>query len=245
MSELIVSDHSGTAEVTVRVRQFGDSALLVLPDHEDKESRWRDAHALAKLLREASLPGIEGITPTFETFTVEYNPLQTDAFLLCEELSGILSTSQNYEFEPREVEIPLVYGGDYGPDLKSVAGHLEISEEEVVEKHSTTTWRLAFNGAPAGAPMHEGNAFGTPIPRMRQPRVRIPAGSVALSGHQGTIYTIPAPGGWRLIGTTPVQMNNPSGEPFVALRPGDKLRFVPISEAEFHRSETVFIGELL
>lgn len=245
MSELVLSSGSGTAEATVRVRQFGDSALLVLPDCEDKEARWRSAHTLAALLREANLPGIEGITPTFETFTVEYNPLQTDAFLLCEELTGILSAADDFDFDPRVVEIPLVYGGDYGPDLKSVADHLGINEDEVIEKHSTITWRLAFNGAPAGAPMHEGNAFGSSIPRMSQPRVRIPAGSVALSGHQGTIYTIPAPGGWRLIGTTPVQMNNPTGEPFVALRPGDKLRFVPISEHEFHRFEPAFIGELL
>lgn len=245
MSDIILSARSGAAGITVRVRSFGDSALLVLPDHEDKESRWRSAHALARLLREANLPGIEGITPTFETFTVEYNPLQTDAFSVCEELTGILSATDDLDFAPRDVAIPLVYGGDYGPDLQSVADHLEISADEVIEKHSTTTWRLAFIGAPAGAPMHEGNAFGTPIPRMSQPRVRIPAGSVALSGHQGTIYTIPAPGGWRLIGTTPVQMNNPSGEPFVALRPGDTLRFTPISEAEFHRTEPVFIGELL
>lgn len=245
MSEIVLSSRSGTEEVTVRVRQFGDSAILVLPDHDDKESRWRSAHRLATLLHETRLPGIEGITPTFETFTVEYNPLQIDAFVLCEELTGILSTTDELQFEPRVVQIPLVYGGDYGPDLKSVADHLEIAEDEVVEKHSTTTWRLAFNGAPAGAPMHEGDAFGTSIPRLSQPRVRIPAGSVALSGHQGTIYTIPAPGGWRLIGTTPVQMNNPSGEPFVALTPGDKLRFVPISEHEFHRTEPLFIGELL
>ncbi|SDT04455.1 sensor histidine kinase inhibitor, KipI family [Brevibacterium sandarakinum] len=245
MKEIVLSDPSGSAARTVHVRPFGDSALLVHPSDDDKESRWRMAHALAASLRKANLVGVEGITPTFESLTIEYDPLRLDVFSLCESLTEALSTAGNIAIEERLVEIPLVYGGDFGPDLTSVAGHLGISENDVIEKHCATMWRLAFNGAPAGAPMHEGDAFGTPIPRMSHPRVKIPAGSVAVSGHQGTIYTIPAPGGWRLIGTTPLRMNNPSGQPFVALTPGDTLRFVPISVDEFHRTEPVFIGELL
>lgn len=229
----------------LRFSQFGDSALLISSHLPDKEDRWRSAHVLADRLRNANLKGIESIVATFETFTVEFNPLVIDNFTLYQWLVNHSDGLDEFTSQGRTVDIPIVYGGEFGPDLRSVADHLELSEDEVIQKHSETSWRVAFNGGPAGAPLHEGNAFNSPIPRMSEPRVRIPAGTIALSGSQGTVYTVPAPGGWRLIGTTPVQMNNLSGQPFVALSPGDYLRFRPITPDEYYRTPPVFVGDLL
>lgn len=248
MTEIMFSSPADTpASSTGRlcIRQFGDSALLIGSDHPDKEARWRTAHSLARRLQATNLCGVEGVVATFETFTVEYDPLQIDAFTLYEWLVEHSNGAEEFVRQERTVEIPVVYGGDFGPDLSSISEYLGISEDDVVGMHASIAWRVAFNGAPAGAPMHEGNAYGVPIPRMSEPRVRVPAGSVALSGQQGTIYTIPSPGGWRLIGTTPIRMNNPSGHPFVVLAPGDFLRFRPITSDEYFQTEPVFVGDLL
>ena len=237
-----------TVTCPLQVQRYGDSALLVSGADDEqlsKETRWAAVHAVAGRLRGAGIRGIEGIVATFETLTVEFDPLELDAFDLGELIRGWSPIPIDPTGTGRVVEIPMVYGGEYGPDLASVASHLGLREHEVIERHSAHLWRVAFTGAPAGTPLHEGATFDAPIPRMPEPRVRIAPGTIALSGHQGTIYTIPAPGGWRLIGRTPLQIINPSGDPFVAIEPGDSLRFRPISEHEFAQAAPAFIGELL
>lgn len=232
----------------LQVRRYGDSALLVSGADDmrlTKEMRWAGVHAVAQRLRAAQIRGIEGIVATFETLTVEFDPLEVDAFDLSELIRSWSPVAIDPAAAGRIVEIPVVYGGEFGPDLASVASHLELSEDEVIDRHSSHLWRVAFTGAPAGTPLHEGTAFDAPIPRMPEPRVRIAPGSIALSGHQGTIYTIPAPGGWRLIGRTPLRIIDPTGDSFVAIEPGDSLRFRPISEREYAQTQPVFIGELL
>ncbi len=214
-------------------------------ENEDRIQRWGTMQTLSASLREAGPAGVEGVVATFETMLVEFDPLVVGA----EELeSWLRDHAPEHELPAttgRVVELPVVYGGEYGPDLDDIADYLGLTPARVIEMHSSTLWRVAFNGAPAGTPLHEGSPFDRPIPRMPSPRVRIAAGTIALAGFQGTIYTIPAPGGWRLIGRTPLQVINPAGDPFVAIQPGDQLRFRPISEEEYASTPAAFIGDLL
>lgn len=229
----------------LRFDSYGDSALLVRRENNDRIRRWATMQSLSAALRQAGPAGIEGIVATFETMLVEFDPLLIGHDDLETWLRDHAPSREMPATTGRIVELPMVYGGEYGPDLDDVAGFLGLSASDVIEMHAATLWRVAFNGAPAGTPLHEGSPFDKPIPRMTEPRVRIPAGTIALAGFQGTIYTIPAPGGWRLIGRTPLQVINPKGDPFVAIQPGDQLRFKPISEREFERTPSVFVGELL
>lgn len=232
-------------QAELRFVAYGDSAVLVERHCDDPVQQWAVMQSLSSSLRAADLPGIEGNFATFTTLLVSFDPLVTDAETLETWLRAHVPNEEIAATTGRIVEIPMTYGGEYGPDLEDVARHLELTPDEVVELHSSTLWRVAFNGAPAGTPLHEGSPWNKPVPRMPTPRVKIAAGTIALAGHQGTIYTIPAPGGWRLIGRTPLQIINPKGDPFVAIDPGDQLRFVPITPEEFDATPNVFIGELL
>lgn len=229
----------------ITVEPYGDSAVLVRRDCPDGDIRWASMQYLSNALRESDVPGIQGIVATFDTMLIEFDPLATDAQALESALRRELPDHEPVIETGRVVDIPLLYGGEFGPDLPAVAEELGLSQDEVIEQHAATNWRVAFNGAPAGTPLHDGSPFARSIRRMPQPRLRIPAGTVALSGHQGTIYTVQAPGGWRLIGRTPLHIVNPGRDNFVAIQPGDVLRFRPITQREFDATPAVFIGELL
>lgn len=225
---------------------YGDSALLVSRRHPDPARRWALMQAVAASLRAQRVPGVEAVVATFEDLLVEYDPLVCDG----DELRRRIALSAPAEEPPlasgRTVRLPMVYGGDNGPDLDDVAAELGITADQLIDRHSSTDWTVAFTGAPAGAPLHTGEPLGaTPIRRRSSPRVRIPAGTVALSGTQGTIYTVEAPGGWRLIGRTPVRIIRQGSDDFVSIRPGDTLRFSPLSEAEFAAFTPVDVAELI
>lgn len=239
---------STTAErcqAELRFVPYGDSAVLVERHCDDPIEQWSLMQALSTALRAADLPGIEGNFATFITLLVSFDPLVTDATELESWLRAHVPDEEIPATTGRIVEIPVTYGGEFGPDLEDVAQHVGLTPEEVVAQHSSTLWRVAFNGSPGGTPLHEGAPWERPVPRMPVPRVRIAEGTIALAGLQGTIYTIPAPGGWRLIGRTPLKIVNPKGDPFVAIDPGDQLRFAPITPEEFAATPPVFIGELL
>lgn len=223
----------------------GDSAFLIESPVNNYETKWSTAHSIATSLRAAHLRGISNIVATFSSVLVEFDPLHIDP----QELREWVLAHGREDVAPyrsgRTIEIPLHYGGEYGPDLSAVANDLDLSETEVIEAHSATKWRVSFLGAPAGAPLHESEAFKSPIPRMSHPRTSIPAGSIALAGHKGTIYTINAPGGWRLIGRTPLRIVNASGTPFTVIGPGDVIAYTPISANEYLSTSPIFIGDLL
>ncbi|WP_432974711.1 5-oxoprolinase subunit B family protein [Dactylosporangium sp. CA-233914] len=232
-----------TRESGLHVQPYGDSALLVRCLDGTAERTWTTLQLLSVRMRAAALNGVESVVATFDTMLVEFDPLRTDVPGLQRWLYEHVPEGDLRVGAGRVFRIPVAYGGDFGPDLPAVADELGLSVGEVVEMHSSTRWRVAFNGAPAGAPLHDGSPFGQAIRRMPQPRVRISAGTVALAGHQGTIYTVVAPGGWRLIGRTPLRIVDKSVAGFVAVQPGDTLLFAPVSDREFAAIKPRFIGE--
>jgi len=139
---------------------------------------------------------------------------------------------------PRVVTIPTVYGGEFGPDLPFVAEQCGLTEEQVIRLHTRPTYYVYMLGFTAGYPYLGGMPKRLTTPRLPSPRLRVPAGSVGIGGNQTGVYPVESPGGWRLIGRTPLTLFDPSWEVPVLIRPGDQVKFVRISPDEFkeHRA---------
>jgi KipI family sensor histidine kinase inhibitor len=135
--------------------------------------------------------------------------------------------------EPREFRVPVVYGGEYGPDLERVAEQQQLSVEDIIALHTTKSYMIRCLGAPAGSPMMDGPDFPFPVPRLKDPRLSVPAGAVSVAGRQAVIAPAAAPGGWCVIGQTPLTVLDVSAEPLVPYVPGDTLRFHQIQHEEF------------
>ncbi len=136
---------------------------------------------------------------------------------------------------PRLREIPVVYGGEMGPDLPVVAELTGLSEEAVVRLHSETVYTVYMVGFLPGFPYLGLLPPALETPRLREPRLVVPAGSVAIAGRQTGIYPMESPGGWRILGRTPLRLFDPSREPPAYVAPGDRVRFVPVAAADFAR----------
>jgi len=206
------------------VREYGDAAVLVDIGPGSRTERWALAHALARDIRERRPPGVIEAMAAFDTVYVAYDPVATDAEQVEGALAG-LPRGGGTKAEGRRFTIPVVYGGEFGPDLTSVASELGLTDEALVALHTDGDWTVRFLGAPVGAPMLEGPPLPGRVARCRQPRTRIPAGSVAVSGEQCVIYPTVCPGGWRLIGRTPVRLCDNGRGPAGWYQPGDSFRF--------------------
>jgi KipI family sensor histidine kinase inhibitor len=224
------------------LHEYGDAGLLVRVACADPELRWGVAHRLADELQEADPAGLVDLVAGFADLFLAFDPLVTDHATLGD-LVRCSAGPPTPGGPGREYLVPVVYGGDHGPDLVGVARDLGIGTEDVVAAHCGTPWTVRLRGAPCGAPMMDGPRTPLPVPRCAQPRVRVPVGSVALSGFQSVIYPVPSPGGWRLIGRTPVRLVDPRREPATEYRPGDRLRFVPVPAGSWAGWEGA-LGEL-
>ena len=212
----------------------GDSALVVEFGDEISREVNRKVHALADALGKSSLPGLGEPVPTYRSLLVHYDPLR----LSCDEVKAFVSEAlQKCEErpppEPRVVEIPVVYGGEFGPDIEFVAEHNGLLVEEVIRLHSGATYTVYMLGFAPGFAYLGGMPDAIATPRLETPRTLAPAGSVGIAGEQTGIYPIATPGGWRLIGRTPLKLFDPERDPPTLLQAGDLVRFVPISEGEY------------
>jgi len=131
------------------------------------------------------------------------------------------------------IDIPVVYGGEHGPDLADVAAHTGIPAEQVIEMHAAADYVVYFVGFSTCFPYLGGLPEALATPRLAAPRKHVPVGSVAIGGAQAGIYPLASPGGWRLIGWTSLRLFDPEGSPPPLLRMGDRVRFVPTAEGRF------------
>lgn len=218
------------------IYESGDSALRVVALAEASEDNWLTVHRLADWLESCGAEGLHGAVPTYDSVLVEFDPVlvsarQVRAFVKLGLLE--MGRSAGAATAPREFDVPVVYGGDYGPDLEKVAEYQGIDTEEVIGLHTEKTYTVRCLGAPAGSPMMDGPAFPKPVPRLKDPRLSVPAGAVAVAGRQAVIAPAAAPGGWCVIGQTPLTVLNIRREPLVPYKPGDILRFRRIGAGDF------------
>jgi inhibitor of KinA len=223
--------------VTVpRIVPIGDSAVVVEFDARIDPHVNDRAVSLAARMREAGIPGVRDVVPTYRSVAVYFDPLRTSYDELLARLEGealVLPAPRTRPDVP--MRIPVCYGGDFGPDLETVAAHARMNAADVIALHARVTYRVFMLGFAPGFAYLGIVDKRIAAPRRATPRVRVPAGSVGLAGQQTGVYPAAAPGGWQLIGRTPVRpfrLDMPS--PFL-FSPGDAVEFVPIGRDEYDR----------
>ncbi|WP_105665043.1 5-oxoprolinase subunit PxpB [Cronobacter dublinensis] len=177
-----------------------------------------------------AVPAVVEVIPGMNNITVMLREPGTMALDAIERLQRWWEESEAILPDARRIEIPVVYGGEGGPDLADVARHAGLSEKQVVEKHSQVDYVVYFIGFQPGFPYLGRLAPELATPRRAEPRLSVPAGSVGIGGSQTGIYPLPTPGGWQIIGHTPLALFNPQKNPPGLLAPGDTVRFVPQPE---------------
>lgn len=170
------------------------------------------------------------VIPGMNNITLLLRDPQQSPLDAIERLQRWWEESEELEIASRLVEIPVIYGKEAGPDLQVVADHAAMTPKQVVELHSSTDYVVYFIGFQPGFPYLGGLDSRLHTPRRAEPRVSVPAGSVGIGGSQTGVYPLASPGGWQLLGQTPVALFNPQQQPPTLLRPGDSVRFVPQKE---------------
>src|SRR5262245_7747757 len=210
----------------MHIREAGDSALLLQLDEVINVSVNARVIAIARAVRRAGLPGLRDVVPAYRSVAVHFDPLNIDIETVRDTLERAADSAPDTS-EGKTVVIPVQYGGDMGPDLREVAEFAGVSADEVVARHTSARYRVFMLGFLPGF-AYMGTVDETiAMPRHATPRVKVPSGSVGIAGRQTGIYPRESPGGWRLIGRTPVSLFNSSRLPAALLAPGDTVRFVP------------------
>jgi len=223
-------------EPVYRLLSEGEGGLVVeLGDAIDPAVNAR-VHRLADAIRRELARDVLEVVPTYRSLLVLFDPLRVQRAPLVLRierlLSGLLAGNGPPE-AARLVRVPVSYGGSRGPDLEFVATQNSISADEVVALHASASYLVYMLGFTPGFPYLGGMSERIAAPRLASPRTRIPAGSVGIAGAQTGIYPIESPGGWRLIGQTPLRLFDARSEPPFLLAAGDRVRFYPVGEEEW------------
>ena len=218
----------------------GESGLVVeLGTTIDQEIN-ATVHRLAASLQQEFTVGIDAVVPTYRSLMIYFNPLQVsrdEIKLRAEKIYANVSAEAAAEQQSRVVTIPTCYGGDFGPDLPFVASNAGLEPAEVIRIHTSAAYKLYMIGFTPGFPYLGGMSDKIATPRLQKPRTCIPAGSVGIAGTQTGLYPMESPGGWQLIGRTPLKVFDPAAEnPFLYVA-GDYLKFEPVTPAEYAELE--------
>ena len=234
---------------------LGDSALVVRvrEQFEDRPEQTLDeVRRVFEMLQRAAIPGVIELAPAYTSVAVFFDPLSVfkqhssadEAFadFATRIRNAIVPASRSRGRRtaanaPRLIEIPVCYDAEFGFDLDRVAEHTKLSEREIVELHSATEYRVACIGFVPGFTFLAGLPKNLATPRREVPRKEIPPGSVGIGGAQTGIYPLRSPGGWNLIGRTPLKLFDPVKNPPTLLHPGDRVRFHTVSRKEFAEFE--------
>lgn len=217
----------------------GDRCLVIRFGTGIDVATGRRCGIAAAALRNATMRGISDIVPTFNSVAVHYLPARfaanTSVRNLEAEVEAVLHQCDwsAAHTEGRLVELPVCYGGEFGPDLTDVAHVTGLTEEAVIRLHGSEPAYVFMLGFAPGAPFMGVHDERFALPRRSTPRTSIPAGSVAVANRQTVIYPNELPGGWHVIGRTPLRLFDPERDPVTLISPGDTVRFVPIDESAF------------
>ena len=221
-----------SSQTRPRYLPAGDQGLVVEFGNAIDPVVNRRVHDLAQAIVDEGLPGIIDLVPTYRSLLVEYSPLSYSYGQLKTTLEEILQgLAEGKVAPPKVIELPVVYGGEHGPDLDVVCEHSGLPDEEVIKIHTGASYLVYMLGFTPGFPYLGGMDERIATPRLKTPRTSIPAGSVGIAEKQTGVYPIESPGGWQLIGHTSVKLFDPSKERAVLLEPGNYVRFVAVDAA--------------
>lgn len=219
---------------------LGETCLLLRFGYALEPAVAARVQCLARMLGRAEIAGLIELVPAPASLALYFDPLRTDAEQLQRWLRARLPDWLPLQVPAapgRRIEIPVCYGGDYGPDLADVAAHAGMDEAAAIALHASGDYIVAMLGFLPGFPYLLGLDPRLAMPRLATPRAEVRAGAVGIGGAQTGIYPQSSPGGWRLIGRTPERLFDPTRNPPSLLGPGDCVRFVPITPSEFKRLE--------
>ena len=222
----------------VRILTVGDCAVSVEFGQEISLDINHKVMALKLVLEREAILGIEEMIPTYCSLLIQYDPLELRYGQLRDKLEALVGQLDTVEMPPKQVvEIPVAYGGEFGPDLAEVASCHNMTEAEVIQLHSAPEYTIYMLGFVAGFPYLGGMDKSLATPRKASPRLKIAAGSVGIAGEQTGIYSVESPGGWQIIGRTPLKLYDVNRQAPVLLQAGQYIKFKPITEEEFRAIE--------
>lgn len=227
-----------------RLLPVGEGAVLVEFGQDVDPAIQAGVSALEQAISRELHPAISEWVPTYRSLLVYYDPLQASYQELADWLSARCGAVGDASAVPRRrVTVPVLYGGELGPDLPFVAEHTRLTPEEVIERHAAPDYLVYMLGFMPGFPYLGGLDPRIVTPRLTTPRTAVPAGSVGIADRQTGVYPLNSPGGWQLIGRTPVRLYAPERPDPIMLHPGDLLRFQPVTADEYRRlAEQVAAG---
>ena len=220
----------------MRIEPLGDSALLVRVVEEFEAEESLDAVLRAtRQLEIAQIPGVTGFAPAYTTIGVFFDPSQTETF---DEFRAGIERALQTDVDSGSrtgatIEVPVCYDDEFAPDLEEIAQHSGLSQAEIVRRHAEAVYRVSCVGFTPGFPYFSGLPRELATPRRASPRKEIPAGAVAIGGTQTGIYPRKSPGGWNIIGRTPLRLFDVERNPPALFKAGDRVRFRKISRQEF------------
>ena len=218
----------------IKYLSAGDKAVVMEFGNEISKDINAKIRNVVKSVEEANIDGIVELLPTYRSLMIMYDPLKIEYSELILTLDSMSSKQvDNEEEKIKIVEFPTVYGGEYGPDINFVAEHNNIAVDEVIKIHTGTDYLVYMMGFTPGFTYLGGMSDKIVTPRLASPRTKIPAGSVGIAGAQTGMYPSETPGGWQLIGRTPLKLYDSDKEPPVMLSAGDYVRYVSVSEEEY------------
>ncbi len=217
-----------------RFQTASDQSLLVYFGQEITLEASQRVMKLLWLLQSKPVKGIRNLHPAYTSLLVEFDVLTLRQDELEVILRRYLDRIEDVRLpEPRLLEIPVCYGGDFGPDLEDLSSMHGITPSRAIELHTSAAYTVFFLGFVPGFAYLGGLPKELATPRLSSPRRNVPAGSVGIAGDQTGVYPFATPGGWRLIGRTPVAMFRPDRNDMSLLSIGDRVRFTPISREQF------------
>jgi len=210
-----------------------DQSLMVyLGDEINLETHQR-VLKLLRLIEAEPLEGVRNLHPAYHSILIVFDPLAQDHETLKERLTPYLARLDSISLtRPRTVEIPVHYGGESGPDLADLAALHDLTTQQAIELHSSASYVVYFVGFVPGFAYLGGLPPELTTPRLESPRKRVPKGSVAIGGSHTGVYPFETPGGWRIIGRTPIEIFDPDSAELSRFRIGDHVRFTPMGDCK-------------
>jgi len=219
----------------VRFLAAGDTALVVeFGDQVDRTISDR-VIGLADAVATRAIPGVVELVPTFRSLMIHYDPLRISYADLEAAVAPLLDEIGAVRHHGRRFTLPVAYGGEFGPDLEEVAERTGIPPAEVIRLHTAVAYHVYAIGFLPGYSYMGDGPQELSLPRRETPRLRVPMGSVSIAFRQVGIYSLESPGGWHLLGRTPVRLFDTRRETPVLFAPGDEVRLEPISPDHFHQ----------
>lgn len=218
----------------MRFQAASDQTLLIYLGEEIGAAAHERVARLVRLLQEEPAKWLRNIQPAYCSLLITFDPAAVDHAEVQARISELEKRTKKIPAaEPRVVEVPVCYGGEFGPDLEWVAAQRGLTAEKVVELHFEPTYHAYFLGFAPGFAYLGDLPEEIAVPRLETPRKEVAAGSVGIAGRQSAIYPFGTPGGWRLIGRTPLDIFRREREPMGLIAIGDQVKFRPITRAEF------------